>query len=178
MSILCSRDAQWFLAGSSGDPRWSGAFSIRVGPGMNRAPGFDWRNEPGYSHAIVQEGRRGEFQFFRELLFQRMRVHPEWWHFEAAEPLLHCRLRGDQITQKVGLLPEILRARAAADQSGDPADHESWRQLCMAAEKAAFALRAELVNEGWKDQSGDGLVKYLHVEELEKIEGPPPEGAF
>jgi len=33
--------------------------------------------------------------------------------------------------------------------------------------------------DGWKGVgSGDGATKWIHVDDLEKIEGPPPEGPF
>ena len=38
---------------------------------------------------------------------------------------------------------------------------------------------AELEAEGWKWDRRDGIGRgYVHVDDLEKVEGPPPEGAF
>ena len=35
------------------------------------------------------------------------------------------------------------------------------------------------IADGWKGVgSGDGATKWIHVDDLEKIEGPPPEGPF
>jgi hypothetical protein len=36
----------------------------------------------------------------------------------------------------------------------------------------------ELVDDGWAWDPREGAVKDLHVDELEKIEGSPPDGAF
>lgn len=40
--------------------------------------------------------------------------------------------------------------------------------------KAVERLRAD----GWGVDIMEGAFKYIHVDELEKIEGPPPDGAF
>jgi len=32
--------------------------------------------------------------------------------------------------------------------------------------------------EGWQPQARDPMEGYVHVDDLEKIEGPPPDGAF
>lgn len=42
----------------------------------------------------------------------------------------------------------------------------------------AEARKRELLAEGWYDGGRDGMAGYVHVDKLEKIEGPPPEGAF
>lgn len=38
----------------------------------------------------------------------------------------------------------------------------------------------QLISEGWEDGGRDGMAGYVHVEDpdLEKIEGPPPDGPF
>lgn len=36
----------------------------------------------------------------------------------------------------------------------------------------------ELIDDGWQYNAREGALKYVHVDELEKAEGPPPEGAF
>jgi len=40
------------------------------------------------------------------------------------------------------------------------------------------ARRQTLLDEGWAYSAWEGLARYVHVDELQKIEGPPPEGAF
>jgi len=40
------------------------------------------------------------------------------------------------------------------------------------------ARRQTLLDEGWTYSAWEGLARYVHVDELQKIEGPPPEGAF
>lgn len=38
--------------------------------------------------------------------------------------------------------------------------------------------REALLDDGWEQSAWDGLAKYVHVDELEKIEGPAPDSAF
>ncbi|MBX3351817.1 MAG: hypothetical protein KF684_02690 [Phycisphaeraceae bacterium] len=40
------------------------------------------------------------------------------------------------------------------------------------------ARRERLVAQGWEDGGRDGVAGYVHVDDLEKIEGPPPDGPF
>ena len=45
--------------------------------------------------------------------------------------------------------------------------------------EAEFMQRVrELQADGWTWEFREGCEKYVHVDDLEKIEGPPPEGAF
>ena len=40
------------------------------------------------------------------------------------------------------------------------------------------ALLEQLLAEGWEYSAWEGLARAVHVDDLEKIEGPPPEGPF
>jgi hypothetical protein len=72
------------------------------------------------------------------------------WHPDSEEPLL-----------------SVLMAQRPYRSPDEPyeAVRQRWEQL---------------ISEGWEDGGRDGMAGYVHVEdpELEKIEGPPPEGAF
>lgn len=41
-----------------------------------------------------------------------------------------------------------------------------------------LARRRALVESGWIDGGPEGLKGYVHVDDLEKIEGPVPDGLF
>jgi hypothetical protein len=75
-------------------------------------------------------------------------------------------------------IPGRLEALAIAERTGSPTDADRWRDIVSRQGQASLRLRQQLVEDGWTDEGGDGLVRYVHVDDLEKIEGPPPEGAF
>jgi hypothetical protein len=113
--------------------------------------------------------------FYPETRYWGMPVHPEHWHRESEEPLLCCRLMGDEIHRLTGP-PGLAEASRLAGRS--EADRQHWLGLVEEAKARGRELRTRLVEDGWLDGGGEGLVKYVHVDDLEKIEGPPPEGAF
>lgn len=83
--------------------------------------------------------------FYPELLYHGYRVYPEWWDSDRHEPLIHCVTGSD-----------------------------SWRRP-IRTEADLHEMIAELKADGWeynpKDQDAR---RYIHVDELEKVEGPPP----
>lgn len=92
----------------------------------------------------------GDIRFFPEIRYRGCKVYPEWWHRESSEPLLAVHLlRNDLDLEKFFVRPP------------------SFNDL----------LRA-MAADGWQGDAREGWHKYIHVDELEKIEGPPPEGAF
>ncbi|QOJ18146.1 MAG: hypothetical protein HRU76_11335 [Phycisphaeraceae bacterium] len=44
--------------------------------------------------------------------------------------------------------------------------------------KETMEARRELETDGWDWSRMEEGLKYVHVDQLEKVEGPPPEGAF
>lgn len=111
--------------------------------------------------------------FFPEVRYRGAPVAVDQWHTESAEPLVRCFL-GDMnplIDQTGPTMNEILAANRAKD-------YDTWRRLCREREECGQAVVQRLKEEGWESIGRDGFCKYIHVDELEKIEGPPPEGAF
>lgn len=51
-------------------------------------------------------------------------------------------------------------------------------ELGAASASDAEVKVQELIEEGWSWNWREGGLKYIHVNDLEKIEGPPPEGPF
>ncbi|HNO79875.1 MAG TPA: hypothetical protein PKN33_17645 [Phycisphaerae bacterium] len=86
--------------------------------------------------------------FYPVLNYQNYEVWPQFWHRESAEPLLHCHI--DANTLSIGTT-----------------NSTEFRQRVQ-----------ELQALSWKYELREGCEKYVHVDELRKIEGPPPEGTF
>ena len=54
----------------------------------------------------------------------------------------------------------------------------SPRRFPNESKEAVQQHREELIAQGFEDGGREGLKGYVHVDDLEKIEGPPPEGPF
>jgi hypothetical protein len=87
-------------------------------------------------------------KFYPELRFRQVPVKPYWWQPGTSEPVLRCHV-GDWIPWEL-----------AHDQA-----------------KASELIEA-LTRDGWLWDQRAGGWKFIHVDDLEKIEGPPPEGPF
>ena len=111
--------------------------------------------------------------FYPEVRYRGIRVYPQWWHPSSAEPLVHCWMQG--IGDAVDPGRDRIEQSLDAQRRGDFA---LWASICEELKQKSQAMRAQLVSEGWKDKHIDGLEKYCHVDDLEKIEGPPPVGEF
>ena len=178
--ILCRWHTNWFL--STGVNRDGGVIWLRAGPHMPHPEHFHPLPPAGaVLHGSVPLD--SDSVFYPEVRYYGLKVYPEHWHQTSREPLLHCRIMGDQIAHAT-MTPEFLAARTALDHAAaertvgaeDPLNIR-WRELVGRAKAADAELRRRLVEEGWQDDA-DGLTRYVHVDELEKIEGYPPEGPF
>ncbi len=89
-------------------------------------------------------------RFFPEIRYRGCKVYPEWWHRESSEPLLAVLL----LPSDLELSKFFVRPPAFGD------------------------LQRAMEADGWHGDGREGWHKYVHVDELEKIEGPPPEGPF
>ncbi len=185
--ILAQWKDRWFLASKVQADTPSCALVAGDWPGLKELAFLSQERsvgrpgEPGFSAQRVWRRFMDTMvgiTFYPEVRYRGMKVFPERWLAEGAEPLLYCRLMGDQITKRIGALPAVWEAFKVAERTKDPAAVEKWRTLARDSERGSFALREFLISEGWRDEGGDGLVRYLHVDELEKTEGPPSEGAF
>jgi hypothetical protein len=140
-------------------------------PPARRSDFHIWRG-----HTYVQsQAPLDDVVFYPQVRYWGMPVYPLHWHEESSEPLLRCLLMGNEIhrlTSQAGL-------GEASDRAAESeADHQRWLALVEEARTRDRELRTRLVEDGWLDRAGEGLEKYVHVDDLEKIEGPPPEGAF
>ena len=88
--------------------------------------------------------------FFPEIRYRGSKVYPWGWHPTAREPIL--KIFADDIDASKYFI-------------GNPLVNTS-------------DLRRALIADGWDWDAREGGFKYVHVDELEKIEGPPPEGPF
>lgn len=111
-------------------------------------------------------------------LFQRFGfvpyVHNTYWHrsFDQMSDILfypQLRWQGFQVTpvcwNRESTEPLVL-CRMETQSLGAKSDKEYER------------LVADMRTMGWHWDLMEGGHKYIHVDELEKIDGPPPEGAF
>lgn len=91
-------------------------------------------------------------RFFPRLSVRGCRVVPWQWHPTAEEPLLMVFMEPEDLDlSRYFLKPPAFKG-----------------------EEIMRAMRAD----GWGWDQREGGWKYFHVDELEKVEGPPPEGAF
>jgi hypothetical protein len=140
----------WFY--STGINRDKHVCWVRVGPKMPHPNGF----EPLPPIGALYDGPLpwpGDIRFFPELRYRGCRVTPYSWHPTATEPILCVEI--------------------------DPYDEDLSKRYF----KRPFVDHIErceaLLSDGWDIYDPrEGARKYVHVDELEKIEGPPPEGAF
>ena len=93
--------------------------------------------------------------FYPELYYRGCRIWPQWWDSERQDPILRCiALPSNLEDLDSDYLREITR-RINARYAGDV-----------------------LIADGWEQIGRGEYVKFLHVDEIEKVEGPPPEGPF
>jgi len=84
-------------------------------------------------------------RFFPTIRYRTMPCFVESWSRDSAEPLVLCRIMPSRLPHAGNL----------AGQLG---------YTCQ-----------QLRDKGWQNEHDEGYTKYLHVDELEKIEGPLPE---
>jgi hypothetical protein len=92
----------------------------------------------------------GDIVFFPEIRYRGCKVYPWGWQETAHEPML--QIFSDDIDAS-----KYFKANPQVNTSD---------------------LRRALIADGWDWDAREGGLKYVHVDELEKIEGPPPEGPF
>jgi hypothetical protein len=88
--------------------------------------------------------------FFPEIRYRGCKVSPWAWHPTAHEPIL--RIDGSNL--------------------------DGYRLNGPFNAGPNFDFTAALLADGWEGDDYLGWSRYVHVDELEKIEGPPPEGPF
>lgn len=92
-------------------------------------------------------------RFFPEIRYRGVRVLPYSWHPTEAAPVL---------------LVDV-----------NPNDRDLYTRYFIKPPNNHDEMLRALKLDGWDVYDGrEGAWKYVHVDELEKIEGPPPEGLF
>lgn len=170
--ILAKRDSDWFLAAFA--PHIRGCnLSINHRPQTRLSAFHEYR--PGIwvqSHAPLDG-----ITFYPELRWNGIKVRPERWDQEAEEPILLCIIYLPDTNEIVEAMTGVtMETILEIEKSGD---RERWGELVRDNQKAGKEFRESLVESGW----GIGMdlsmyERYVHVDELEKIEGPPPAGPF
>jgi len=153
VTLLAERFGSWFLAGRTSDPKWSGRFSIKAGLAMPTPLEFQWSRLNNYLHAVVEPARLREFTFYPEVYYKGLPITPLWWKPDSEGPVLLAHM-----------MPEHRYFVKSPYYKGPDAT----------AEENFNAL----LEDGWEPAGIGEWTRWLHVDELEKIEGPPPEGAF
>lgn len=121
--------------------------------------------------------------FYPDIRYDGRKVHPEHWEPHNTQPFLRCHMY--EIASTV-VIPGFDEARAALENEvsrrhvdADDPLLLKWKNLLRQQQATVAKLRSELMADGWEDGGVDaGLKKYIHVNELEKIESTPPEGSF
>lgn len=92
--------------------------------------------------------------FYPELYYHGLPVWPASWCSESAEPIVRCE---------------------AMPQEGQ-LDDEYFQ--CVLQHSTVDHRNNRLLADGWAKPDKFVYSKYVHVDDLEKIEGPPPDGPF
>ncbi len=150
--ILARKNTYWYIA-ERANPQSSGC-AIRVGANMPNEGGFG--PPPGVGLYLVKqlESTAG-LQFFPYVYYRGCRVWPEAWDRESEEPILRCLAMPNNFEDITSDYFRKIGKGIGAIYPGD-------------------VLRAD----GWEQIARGEYVKFFHVDDLEKIEGPPPEGVF
>jgi hypothetical protein len=148
MSLLAQLNNYWVLAGSDGDTKWRGAFTVRLGRNMPFPTGFDWRAWTGTRYCTLDATLKRTMKWYHTIIFMDYEIEPLGWNAESAEPVLYCQL--------------FLRHIDAAASDAHDAERRMWW----------------LLRNGWSRDDRTYCTGYLHVGDIKKVEGAPPEGAF
>lgn len=152
--ILCQYNDKWFL--STGINQEKGICWLRCGPKMPHDETFQPLPPAGMGGVLYgYTDHPEEVIFYPEIYYAGMKVWPQAWDWERSEPILRC---------------------LAMPNSLEDLDSDYFRKIAkeIGATYPSEILRAD----GWEQIGRGEYIKYIHVDDLEKIEGPPPEGPF
>ena len=96
-----------------------------------------------------------DITFFPEIFYHGMKIYPESWDREREEPIIRC----------------------LATPHNMDAFRSSYLQDVATRVNARYPCDV-LLADGWERTGRVEYIKFLHVDDIEKVEGPPPEGAF
>lgn len=142
--LLCLRHGYWYIAAryDEADP----TCTLLVGPQMLREEGF--REPPVGDQLGAGVIDLSGIRFYPRLSLDGMRVFPECWSSDSAEPVLRVWSGQEHFERPVRTTQEYL------------------------------ARISDLRAKGWEWDEREGGTRWVHVDELDKLEGPPPVGVF
>jgi hypothetical protein len=150
--ILCTFRNKWFLC--TGINYEKGTCGLRTGKRMSHPR--DFRPLPPMGDQMLGSVPMGpDITFFPNIAFHGMQVVPQYWEFESEEPIL------------------VLMATPCTMEDVNTPYYDAIRERIGARYPAEI-----LMADGWEQPGQGEFVKRVHVDDLEKIEGPPPEGPF
>lgn len=149
--ILCHWNGQWFL--STGINQEKGICWLRCGKQMPRPHYFQPLPPIGAQWYGNTDDVAG-ITFYPNIYYHGLKVWPLSWMPETNEPVLRCEAMPEQGDLDSEYFQEAVRRTGA----------RSGEEL--------------LVADGWSHPDKFTYQKALHIDELEKFEGPPPEGPF
>lgn len=150
--LLARKDNFWCIA-LRARPESRGC-ALRVGLHMPHEEGFKPLPPAGVLLSKQYESTLG-IRFYPEIYHQGCCVAPRSWHFTSSEPLLRCVAAPSNLSELDSKYHHDIAQRVRAKYPEDVLRADGWNQV----ERGVFE-------------------KFIHVDDLEKIEGPPPEGAF
>jgi hypothetical protein len=150
--LLCKKDGLWYLAVRARAENRGCA--LRVGPKMPNEGGFEPVPPIGALLAKQVDAVSG-ITFYPDIRVHGLRVFPQAWHRDSSEPQLRCALYTNEISSRITEFKDLAKRQRIYD-----------------------AHVQALQRDGWSWDAREGGEKYVHVDELEKLEGPPPEGVF
>lgn len=171
--ILCRYNNRWHIA-QRAQPALPGC-SLRIG--ANMTGGEDWKE---YFSGSFRHKYFDSFEgitFYPELRYRRLPVLV-WngWHPESQEPLLGCML-GD-VKPMIEAESGVTHAMIVQANDRRTEDEHRWKQVHDRREAASRKIMQRVIDDGWKQEDRGLYFQYIHVDDLEKIEGPPPEESF
>lgn len=185
--ILCKWSEEWLVASKASSETPSCALMGGAWPRLSRLT---------FKQEVLSVGKPGDpdyrehcrwhkfmatmvgITFYPTLRYMGIPVYVgRSWHPDSEEPLLGLLL-GDinptieaETGLTVAMMPEVNRRRAD--------DEEAWKRFHDRWKEGGAKVMQRILNDGW-ERTLHGFFKYVHVADpnLEKIEGPPPEGPF
>lgn len=151
--ILCRYRGDWYL--STGISRERGLCTLRCSPAMPHPRDFKPLPPVGaVLYGSVPDVE--EITFFPEIRRLGYPLQPVAWHTESEEPMLKCYLSNPVVGKQIKEFDDLAKRAREYDERIVALKVDGWH---------------------WPDPR-EGCEKYLHVDELEKVEGPPPDGPF
>lgn len=166
--LLARRDGEWFLAAFA--KHLNGCnLSTPHEPISQREKFHLWRGQTYVqSHAPVNG-----VTFYPNIYYHGLRVWLEGWVPNTPDPVFYCRIVPE--IEDVERSPYYSGPSLAQVNQAKDRNRDEWARLLAQREKGYEDLFQRLVEDGWARPGIDEFTRMVHIDELDKIEGPPPE---